>query len=109
MHGLLTDFYELTMAAGYFEAGKVDEKATFELAFRRLPANRNYMLTAGLPQAVEYLLTLGFTEEEIEYLQGLPRFGRPLRLFGTTCAGSGLPATFLPCRKARRRLRASPC
>jgi nicotinate phosphoribosyltransferase len=74
MHGLLTDFYELTMAAGYFEAGKVDEKATFELAFRRLPANRNYILTAGLPQAVEYLLNLGFTQEEIEYLKGLPAF-----------------------------------
>ena len=51
MNGLLTDLYELTMAAGYFEAGKTDEKATFELAFRRLPQNRNFILAAGLPQA----------------------------------------------------------
>ena len=38
MNALLTDLYELTMAAGYFEAGKADEKATFEFAIRRLPA-----------------------------------------------------------------------
>ena len=74
MNGLLTDLYELTMAAGYFEAGKADEKATFELAFRRLPPNRNYLLTAGLEQAVDYLLNLSFTGEEIEYLRGLPQF-----------------------------------
>ncbi len=74
MDGLLTDLYELTMAAGFFEAGKADEKATFELAFRRLPPNRNYLLTAGLPQAVDYLLNLRFTIEEVEYLRGLPQF-----------------------------------
>ena len=62
------------MAAGYFEAGKADEKATFELAFRRLPPNRNYLLTAGLEQAVDYLLNLSFTGEEVEYLRGLPQF-----------------------------------
>ena len=74
MNGLLTDLYELTMAAGYFETGKTDEKATFELAFRRLPANRNFMLAAGLPQLVDYLLNLSFTDEEIEYLRGLAQF-----------------------------------
>ncbi|HEY2015122.1 MAG TPA: nicotinate phosphoribosyltransferase [Bryobacteraceae bacterium] len=74
MNGLLTDLYELTMAAGYFECGKTDEVATFELAIRRLPANRNYLLTAGLPQVVEYLLNLSFSPEEIEYLRGLAQF-----------------------------------
>src|SRR5205823_3064642 len=74
MNGLLTDLYELTMAAGYFEAGKTDEKATFELAFRRLPANRNFILAAGLPQLVDYLLNLGFADDEVEYLRGLPQF-----------------------------------
>jgi nicotinate phosphoribosyltransferase len=74
MDGLLTDLYELTMAAGFFETGKADEKATFELAFRRLPPNRNYLLAAGLEQAVEYLLNLGFAVDEIEYLRGLPQF-----------------------------------
>jgi nicotinate phosphoribosyltransferase len=74
MNGLLTDLYELTMAAGYFEAGKIDEKATFEIAIRRLPANRNYVLAAGLPQIVDYLLNLSFTGEEVDYLRGLPQF-----------------------------------
>jgi len=75
MNGLLTDFYELTMAAGYFEAGKAEEKATFELTIRRLPRNRNYAIAAGLPEVVNYLLNLSFTPEEIEYLKGLPQFG----------------------------------
>jgi nicotinate phosphoribosyltransferase len=74
MNGLLTDLYELTMAAGYFEAGKTDEKATFELTIRRLPANRNYVLAAGLPQIVDYLLNLSFTGEEVDYLRGLAQF-----------------------------------
>ena len=83
MNGLFTDLYELTMAAGYFEAGKQVQKATFELTIRRLPANRNFLLAAGLPQAVEYLQNLRFTREEIDYLRGLPQFagfGRLLRL-----------------------------
>jgi nicotinate phosphoribosyltransferase len=62
------------MAAGYFEAGKSAEKATFELTIRRLPANRNYVIAAGLPEVVDYLLNLGFTSEEIEYLRGLKQF-----------------------------------
>jgi nicotinate phosphoribosyltransferase len=74
VHALLTDLYQLTMAAGYFEAGKAGEKATFELFVRRLPANRSFLLTAGLEQAVEYLLNLRFEANEIEYLRGLPQF-----------------------------------
>ena len=73
-HGLLTDLYQLTMAAGYFEAGKSGERATFELFVRRLPYNRNFILAAGLEQAVEYLLSLRFTREEVDYLRGLPQF-----------------------------------
>lgn len=64
------------MAAGYFEAGKIAERATFELAIRRLPANRNFVLAVGLPQVVDFLLNLSFTAEEIDYLRGLPQFRR---------------------------------
>ncbi len=74
MHGLLTDLYELTMAAGYHQAGKSGEKAVFELSFRRLPPQRNFLIAAGLPQALDYLLNLKFEPEEIEYLRGLPQF-----------------------------------
>jgi nicotinate phosphoribosyltransferase len=74
MNGLLTDLYELTMAAGYFEAGKAEEKATFELVFRRLPENRNFIIAAGLSQVVEYLQNLRFTDDEIAYLKSLEQF-----------------------------------
>jgi len=72
--GLLTDLYQLTMAAGYYEAGRANETATFELFVRRLPQNRNFILAAGLAQAVEYLLNLRFTADEIAYLRKLPQF-----------------------------------
>ena len=62
------------MAAGYFQAGKTRERATFELFVRRLPYNRNFVIAAGLQQAVEYLLNLRFTKEEIGYLRGLRQF-----------------------------------
>ncbi len=74
MSALNTDLYQLTMAAGYFAAGKADELATFELSVRRLPPNRNFLIAAGLQQAVEYLLSLEFNANEIEYLRALPSF-----------------------------------
>src|ERR1700674_1846864 len=76
MTGLLTDLYQLTMAAGYFESGKADEAATFELFFRHLPRYRNFVLAAGLEQVVEYLQNLHFEDEEIRYLRSLPQFQR---------------------------------
>src|SRR5579864_9152677 len=64
------------MAAGYFEVGKSAEWGTFELAIRRLPKNREYVLLAGLEQALEYLLALRFTAAEIDYLRSLPQLAR---------------------------------
>ena len=81
MHGLLTDLYELTMSAGYWQAGKAAEIATFELSIRKLPPVRCFVLVAGLAQAVDYLLNLGFTGEELDYLRGLPQFARAPRGF----------------------------
>jgi nicotinate phosphoribosyltransferase len=71
---LLTDLYQLTMAAGYFEAGKSSDRAAFEMFVRRLPPHRNFVLAAGLAQAADYLLNLRFTPEEIGYLRTLPQF-----------------------------------
>jgi nicotinate phosphoribosyltransferase len=76
MNGLLTDLYELTMSAGYFEAGISHQVATFELSIRRLPSHRNFVIVAGLPQVVEYLLGFRFASEEIDYLRSLPQFAR---------------------------------
>ncbi len=74
MSALNTDLYELTMAAGYFVEGKAGDVATFELSVRRLPETRNFLLAAGLQQALEYLQNLRFEAEEIEYLRSLPQF-----------------------------------
>ena len=74
MNGLLTDLYELIMAAGYFAADKQEEIGTFEFTIRRLPRNRDFVLMAGLERALDYLLNLSFQEDEIAYLRGLPQF-----------------------------------
>ncbi|MEQ1945859.1 MAG: nicotinate phosphoribosyltransferase [Bryobacteraceae bacterium] len=74
--GLKTDLYQLTMAAGYFRAGKAAQRTTFELFVRSLPQNRNFILAAGLAQVVEYLLHLRYTKEEIDYLRSLPQFAK---------------------------------
>jgi nicotinate phosphoribosyltransferase len=64
------------MASGYWLAGKTAEVGTFELFVRRLPENRNFLVAAGLAQAVEYLLGLRFTEDDLRYLRSLPQFER---------------------------------
>jgi len=71
--GLLTDLYELTMAAGYIQS-RLEARASFELFVRHLPAHRNYLVAAGLEQALEFLENVGFTEDEIAYLRDLPLF-----------------------------------
>jgi nicotinate phosphoribosyltransferase len=73
--GLLTDLYELTMAAGYFQTG-FDGRATFELFIRHLPPHRNYLVAAGLEEAVDFLEHVDFTSSEIDYLRNHPIFGK---------------------------------
>jgi len=70
---LATDLYELTMAAAYL-ATRVSVRASFELFVRHLPQQRGYLVVAGLEQVLDYLESLRFTTEEIEYLRGLPVF-----------------------------------
>ena len=77
---LLTDLYELTMAAAYFER-RVSAAASFELFVRSLPPNRGYLLAAGLEQALDFLQDLRFRAEEIEYLRRHPMFSRVRREF----------------------------
>jgi len=70
---LLTDLYQLTMLQGYFDHG-LKETAVFEFFVRRLPQARGFLLAAGLDQALEYLESLRFTEDDLEYLSGSGRF-----------------------------------
>lgn len=71
--GIVTDLYQLTMAAGYFEQQKQDV-ATFELSVRHLPKNRSYLIAAGLEQVLHYLTHVTFPEDTIQYLMQLPVF-----------------------------------
>jgi nicotinate phosphoribosyltransferase len=70
---LLTDLYQLTMLAAYFERG-MEETAVFEFFVRHLPERRNFLLAAGLEQAVGYLESLCFTPTELEWLESTQLF-----------------------------------
>lgn len=70
---LNTDYYELTMAAGYFVNG-FNRRAVFELYCHTLPENRNFLIACGLRQAVDYILNLRFTKEDITFLRSQPVF-----------------------------------
>ena len=67
---MLTDFYEITMANGYFLNGKGDTTVQFDMFFRNIPDNGGFAIMAGVEQLVEYLENLSFSDEDIEYLRG---------------------------------------
>ena len=66
---MLTDFYEITMANGYFANGMGDEIAYFDMFFRRVPDGGGYAIMAGVEQVIEYLKNLKFEKEDIDYLR----------------------------------------
>ena len=73
---LLTDLYELTMLQSYFDQQMIGT-AVFDLFVRRLPAKRNYLVACGLEHVLQYLETLSFSSDAIEYLRSLDRFSQP--------------------------------
>ena len=66
---LLCDFYELTMANGYFELGKADEISYFDVFYRKVPDGGGFAIAAGLEQVIDYIKNLKFTDEDIAYLR----------------------------------------
>jgi nicotinate phosphoribosyltransferase len=68
---LLTDLYQLTMAQGYWECGKLDEQACFYLHFRKNPFNGGYVVACGLDQVAELVEDFAFDEADIAYLAGI--------------------------------------
>ena len=66
---MLCDFYELTMANGYFEAGMADKIVYFDVFYRKNPDNGGFAIAAGLEQIVEYINNLHFDEDDIAYLR----------------------------------------
>ncbi len=76
---LLTDLYQLTMAAGYWKCGKAEEEAVFHLFFRKLPFAGGYAIAAGLGDVVGWLKGFRFATAELDYLATLPgRDGKAL-------------------------------
>ncbi|HKV28787.1 MAG TPA: nicotinate phosphoribosyltransferase [Candidatus Acidoferrales bacterium] len=71
--GLFTDLYELTMAAGYFQS-RFNARATFELFVRNLPPERNFLVAAGLEQALAFIEDIRFAFPEIDYIRRQPVF-----------------------------------
>lgn len=86
---LLMDFYELTMANGYFMDHKKDQIAVFDVFFRSIPDQGGYAVFAGLEQVIEYLENLHFSDKEIAYLRGKQVFDEGfldyLKHFTLTC------------------------
>ena len=70
---LLTDFYQLTMVSAYHALG-MERTAVFEFFVRRLPAQRGFLVAAGLEQALDYLETLAFTGADLQWLESTGRF-----------------------------------
>jgi nicotinate phosphoribosyltransferase len=70
---LLTDLYQLTMAQGYFREQRMGG-ATFSLQIRSYPPNRGYFVAAGLNDVLEYLESLSFDAEALDYLAKLSLF-----------------------------------
>lgn len=71
---LLTDFYEITMANGYFENGMQDQIAYFDMFFRKVPDNAGFAVMAGVEQVVEYLKNLRFDNDDIDFLRSKKLF-----------------------------------
>ncbi len=90
---LITDLYQLTMMYGYYKSGKMNQRAVFDLFYRKNPFENGFGIAAGLEQAVVYLTGLRFQDDEIEYLRSLRLFDegfldelRKFRFTGTVYA-----------------------
>ncbi|MCD8036494.1 MAG: nicotinate phosphoribosyltransferase [Clostridiales bacterium] len=70
---LLTDFYELTMMQGYFNAGN-DKTVVFDVFYRVNPSENGFAIAAGLEQVIDYIKNLKFNEDDIDYLRSMNTF-----------------------------------
>lgn len=66
---MMIDFYELTMANGYFLEGKINEIGYYDIYYRSIPDKGGFALFAGLERIINYIMNLHFTKEDIEFLR----------------------------------------
>ena len=83
-YALLTDLYQITMAQGYWDAGKTDEEASFTMYFRDYPFKGGYAVACGMAQLADMVESFRFGEDDIAYLAGLAAGPCSSRRFWTT-------------------------
>lgn len=92
---MLTDFYELTMANGYFQENLKDKVVYFDIFFRKVPDDGGFAIMAGVEQLIGYLKKLKFNEEDIDYLRKKNMFSESflayLKKFSFTCDVWAIP------------------
>ena len=92
---MLTDFYEITMANGFFENGHGEQTVYFDMFFRTIPDGGGFAIMAGLEQVIEYLKNLSFSDEDIAYLRSKKLFSEEilqyLRHFHFSCDVGAIP------------------
>ncbi|HKM29318.1 MAG TPA: nicotinate phosphoribosyltransferase, partial [Bacilli bacterium] len=86
---MMCDFYELTMANGYFESGMKDKICYFEMFYRVVPDNGGFAIAAGLEQVVEYIKNLKFMKKDIDYLRSKKMFSEAFLEYLKTFKFSG--------------------
>src|SRR6516225_8557773 len=94
---LLTDLYQLNMIQAYLEHGET-KTAVFEFFVRKLPPQRGFLMAAGLEQVLDFLETLRFSAEELDWLA---RSGRLARVSSSISPDCVLPAMCTPCPRAQ--------
>lgn len=86
---MLTDFYEITMANGFFCTGNGERIVYFDMFFRTIPDGGGVAIMAGIEQVIRYIKDLTFTDDDIAYLRqkGLfnEQFLEYLRNFKFSC------------------------
>ncbi|WP_076850123.1 nicotinate phosphoribosyltransferase [Rubeoparvulum massiliense] len=90
---LLTDFYQMTMMSS--EKVNPDQEVVFDIYFRRAPSGSQFVIAAGLEQAIDYLRNLHFSEDDLSYLRSLQVFDEAflerLASFRFTCEVYAMP------------------
>ena len=74
---MMTDLYQLTMMYGYFRRGMGENRAAFDLYYRRAGEEISHAVAAGLEQAVQFIQSLRFDESDLAYLRSLRMFDEP--------------------------------
>lgn len=69
---MLTDLYQITMSYAHWLNKRHEDRAVFELFFRKNPFGGEYTIFAGLDECLKHLSTFGFQPDDIDFLKGLP-------------------------------------